>query len=196
MRSFEEAFLPIAERIEWKTREDTFMGLASGRGCMSRAYMDEMGWPAMTSKLGRAAGIATDALSFANYHKALREELLIDRWRYGRALGLIEPEPEDIDDEGLSQAEYTARESRHRQLQLMSLKELMDYFFMSTINRRATAEEREALLTLFHNNDWLRFEIERTYVKDGRLSDVAWVTLDYLSRLPEMYYLTRVQETN
>lgn len=196
MRSFEEAFLPIAERIEWKTREDTFTSLASGRGGMSRAHMEEMGWPAMTSKLGRAAGIATDALSFANYHKALREELLIDRWRYGRPLGLIEPETDDIEEEGLTQAEYAARESRHRQLQLMSLKDLVDYFFMSAVSRRATEEEREALLALFHKNDWLRFELERTYVKDGRLSDVAWVTFDYLSRLPEMYYLTRVQETN
>ena len=46
----------------------------------------------MSLKLGRLAGIPLDSLSFANYHKGLREGLMTDRYRWGVPLGVIKPE--------------------------------------------------------------------------------------------------------
>lgn len=96
LKSFEESFLGTAQRINWQAPQHTFRGLASGRGGSGRTYMTEMGWPAMSAKLGRNTGIPTDSLSFANYHKALREDLLLPDYRWRESLGISEPTPPDL----------------------------------------------------------------------------------------------------
>jgi len=94
--SFEESFLAMAARLKWEAHPDMPRGLASGRGSLARADMAQMGWPAMSLKLGRNAAVPLDSLSFGNYHKALREHLMLDavRWRTPLALELPKaPQP-------------------------------------------------------------------------------------------------------
>ena len=90
-QSFEETYLGMAARLNWDEHGDVFMGMTGGRGGLSRTDMSEMGWPAMSLKLGRVTAVPLDALSFANYHKALRETLMLDRNRWGQELGLAAP---------------------------------------------------------------------------------------------------------
>ena len=188
LQSYEETFLATAERLRWKTRADTFRSLASGRGGLYRSNMAEMGWPAMSAKLGRLAGVATDSLSFANFHKGYREELLLDSYRWSRALGVREQEPLDETDERLSVAEFDRRVALNKQLKRLSINELIDYLFITVALRKATDFEREELTRLFDENDFLRHEEERSYVHSWKMPELARMTFDYLSRLSELYY--------
>lgn len=188
LRSYEETFLATAERLHWRTRSDTFRSLASGNGGMGSSNMAEMGWPAMSAKLGRIGGIATDSLSFANFHKGLREDLLLDQWRWSRALGVQEQEPLDETDERLSQFEYERRIALNTQLKRLTIDELIDYLFLSAALRPASEFERTELTRLFNENDFLRHEEERSYVNSWSMSSLSRLTFDYLSRLSEIYY--------
>lgn len=115
-KSFEENFFNMSERLRWETHRETFVGMSRGWGSLGRAELAEMGWPSMSLKLGRLAGIPLDSLSFANYHKGLREGLMTDRYRWGVPLGIIKPEspePEPPEHPGVSAeaeelAEYRA----------------------------------------------------------------------------------------
>ena len=90
--SFEEAYLGMAARLRWDAHRDVFRGMTGGRGGLSRTYMNEMGWPTMSLKLGRLSEVPSDALSFANYHKALRETLMLNRYNWRSELVRVKPE--------------------------------------------------------------------------------------------------------
>ncbi len=189
LQSYEETFLATAERLRWNTRSDTFRGLASGRGGLHYSNMAEMGWPAMSAKLGRAAGIATDSLSFANFHKGFREELLLDSYRWSRSLGLREQEPLDETDERMSVAEFDRRVALNKQLKRLTINELIDYLFLSVAQRKATDFEKQQLTEFYDVNEFLRHEEERSYVNSWSMPELARLTFDYLSRLSELYYM-------
>ena len=186
--SYEEAFLGTAQRLRWQAHPDTFRSLASGRGGLYRSDMKEMGWPAMSAKLGRVSGVATDSLSFANFHKGFREEMLLDQYRWSRPLGLQEQENVDDTDDVISIQELERRQALNKKIKRLTIDELIDYLFMSVALRRASDFEKTELTRLFDEYDYLRHEEERSYVRDGRMKDLARLSFDYLSRLSELYY--------
>jgi len=188
MLSYEESFLATAQRLRWSAREDTFRSLASGRGGLYRSDMAQMGWPTMSAKLGRVAGVATDSLSFANFHKGYREELLLDRYRWSRSLGIREQESADEAARVISAQELARRQALNKQIKRLTIDELIDYLFLSVALRRASELEKTELTRIFDDNDFLRHEEERTYVHDGRMPHLARMSFDYLSRLSELYY--------
>ncbi len=229
-RSFEESFLPMAKRLQWDAHPDVFKGMVSGSGSLGRADMQEMGWPTMSLKLGRVAAIPLDSLSFGNYHKALRESLMLDSRRWRLALGVEQPsapsprpvEPlkenattrevasyqADVDEYNAAVAELTADERAeydealslyeqeaflYRQIDDLTVPQLLDYLFLSAIQRRATETERTALSNIFYANDHLDEEFANAFVRSGRQDDVALITMDYLSRLPELYFMPRLR---
>ncbi|MBX2837704.1 MAG: hypothetical protein KTR35_12665 [Gammaproteobacteria bacterium] len=195
-RAFEEAFLATAEKLRWRKRSDLFRGMSSGQGGSSKAYMSEMAWPAFSAKLGRQAGIGLDSLSFANYHKAYRELLLIDRSRWAKPMGFItldSPE-EEFDGETPTDAqlaEFERQVALNSQLKRLTIEDLLNYLFLSVVERKPVSGEVNHLLTLFDDSGYIRHEEERDYVQSGRMDDLAQLTMDYLSRLPETYYLKK-----
>ena len=229
LRSFEESYLSMAARLAWEPHHDVLMGMTSGRGGLSRTRMDEMGWSAMSLKLGRTADVPSDALSVANHHKALRETLMLDQRRWNVTLGLAsppapEPAPPEPLDENASPREIARHDDRvndyeealaaldpdaraahtaaledyeseaalFRLVTDLNVAEAIDYLFLAAIQRRATAAEREALHALFFGQGHLDADLENRFVRPDRLDDVGAITLDYLSRLPETYYLPRL----
>lgn len=110
--SFEETFLSMGARLQWEAHPDMPRGLASGRGALARADMDEMGWPTMSLKLGRAAGVPLDSLSFGNYHKAVRESLLLDINRWREPLALQAPSAPDPTPPTPPESDATQREQQ------------------------------------------------------------------------------------
>lgn len=231
LKSFEEAYLGTAMKIRWRTREDLFRGLVSGNGGSGRTHMSEMGWPAMTAKLGRISGVATDSLSFANFHKGLREGMLIADWRWRENFGISEPDAPDpkpitppptnasaqaISDyntvlanyhEGVDALPANERKEYDRELQRyfenltlfdkvknLDLAEFIDYVFISIASRKSLPVERQELIAIFDNEGFLRIEEEGIYLNKWSRSGAARITMDYLSRLPEIYYLKRVGE--
>ncbi len=133
-RSFEESFFAIAHQTKWRPYRDMFIDLTDNSvdganlSGSNNIAMENMGWPVMTLKLGRFTSVPLDALSFATYHKGLRESVLIDDRYYGsngscndlntddtntnrdssrcdwsEGLGLVEPdEPVRPEDRGLA----------------------------------------------------------------------------------------------
>jgi len=228
-RSFEESYLSMAARLGWDHHPDLLIGMTGGRGGLSRTRMDEMGWASMALKLGRTAEVPTDSLSFANHHKALRETLMLDRRRWGVALGLeppptadpAPPEPLDEDASPREQAAHAERvrdyeealdalsdeeraahaetlaaheeeEALHGLVTDLNTGETIHYLFLAAVQRRASHEEREALRALFSDRGHLDTDLDERFVRADRLDEVGQIALDYLSRLPETYYLPRL----
>jgi len=225
-KSFEEAFMGTAKRLKWDAHRDVFRGMTSGSGSLARAEMSEMGWSAMSFKLGRVSSVPLDSLSFGNFHKALREELLMDRWRWRYELGLerpnapsprpvTAPEPDasardlaayeadirqyylDVDAlEPEARAEYDAdleeyevAAAKFKVIDDLSMPELVDFLFLTVIERRATDVERADLANIFYSAGYLDEDFNNAFAESGRQDEIAEITFDYLSRLPEAYYL-------
>ena len=229
-RSFEEAFLSTAKRLKWNAHPDVFKGMVNGRGSLSRADMSEMGWPTMSLKLGRVASVPLDSLSFGNYHKAMRESLLMNSDRWKKPLGLsgpsspspkpIEPPADDADARDIAAyeaklkdyndqlkamsapdraeydkalAEYERESVLFNKIDDMDVSELMDYVFLTAIQRRPNDIERTSLKDMYIEHGYLDSEFDNRFALSNRIDDLALLTFDYLSRLPEGYYLLRVQ---
>ena len=79
-KSFEESFFGVAHQAGWRPHKNLLRDLTrkSTDNGDKKMSMATMGWPTMSLKLGRFSGVPLDALSFANYHKALREVLFVD----------------------------------------------------------------------------------------------------------------------
>ena len=187
-RSFEENLMPLLDTLKWDP--------ATNAGDMddnifrrmteldSQMRLSNMGWDTMTYKIGRIPAVPLDGLSFANYHKALRERLLRNNCAYrggcnagGDGLFL------DADDALLPSVEQ------------MSASEYIDYLFMSVLFRKATAVEQTDLLALYGPAPGLNYTEDVdgvTNVRSGRHDEIATITFDYISRLPEQYYFRAV----
>jgi hypothetical protein len=90
-------------------------------------------------------------------------------------------------------ASYETEAALLRRVDDMNVPQLVDYLFLSAVQRRATEEERRALSDLFYANGHLDEEFANAFARSGRQDDIALITLDYLSRLPELYYLSRLR---
>lgn len=225
-KSFEEAYMGTAKRLKWDAHPDVFRGMISGSGSVARADMREMGWSAMSFKLGRVSSVPMDSLSFGNYHKALRETLMMDqnRWRY--ELGLEQPYPptprpieppeanasardmaayeadirqyyldvEELEPDVRAEydtalANYEEAAAKFKVIDDLNTSELIDYLFLTIVERRASQTEREALTSVYLTEGHLDPEFNDEFARSGRQDDIARITFDYLSRLPEAYYL-------
>ena len=85
-KSFEEDFYNLQARMKYQLESNHFQNTATcDNGNCARTFIGNMNWPTMTNKLGRLAGVPLDTLSFAHYHRGLREEMAVDtnRWRTG-----------------------------------------------------------------------------------------------------------------
>lgn len=167
-----------------------------------------MGWAAMDYKIGRTPFLPMDVLSFATYHKGIREYVFKNNHAYS---GYSHPEAEDFTEAEEAReppfpihngAFYVAgTENLKPELENLTASEFIDLIFITALGRRANAEEQAV---------WMEEGIRRRYVtKDeggvdqltntnGELyweyytDDFAEVMLDYISRLPEFYYYRAV----
>jgi hypothetical protein len=144
----------------------------------------------MTLKIGRLPDVPLDALSFANYHKAVREQLLLNEGSYvGRSLdvpGLIyKGEGDDTDD---NVRDVIAQ---------MSLTDYIHFLFLNAMQRKASTEEIDGLITIYDGLSYLTtdtdgIKIIKPSTSNTNHDNIAEVTFDYISRLPEFYYFKAV----
>ncbi len=162
-KTFEETFLSLAGRMNWFAKRTFFKNL--NRQSTSSTYpgLVKMKQASMVYKLGKPRDVPLDSLSFAYYHKAVREQLLIDRKTNATS-----------DNDGGWQDSFIDVD--------LTGDEYIDYLFLSVINRSARQEELDELNTIIAN---------RGYDRDDRKMQQAMIVLDYLSRLAELYF-TRV----
>ncbi len=196
-RSFEESLMPLLDSLKWDPEaagtgtvgKPIFENMASSyRG--SVLYLGNKGWHSMTLKIGRLPDVPLDALSFANYHKGVREQLLMNEGSYnGSKLdlpGLIyKGEGDDADD---NVRDVIAQ---------MSLTDYIHFLFLNAMQRKASAEEIDGLITIYDGLNYLttdtdEVQIIRPSTSNTNHDNIAEVTFDYISRLPEFYYFKAV----
>jgi hypothetical protein len=188
-KSFEENLMPLLDTLKWdpaanagEVDEEIFRRMTEYDG--ARLDLGNMGWDTMTYKIGRIPSVPLDGLSFANYHRALRENLLMNDCSYRGGCnnggdGLI----------------FDGSDAIKPVVEQMSAEEYIDFLFLNAMQRKATAVEKTDLMALYGPAPGLNHtqDIDGvTVVRSGRHDDIARITFDYISRLPEQYYFRAV----
>lgn len=229
-KSAEETFFSTAHQLDWKPYRDLLIDMTSDN-IDRKVSLKHMGWPVMELKLGRFSGVPLDSLSFANYHKGIREYLLLGnassdlnannsscnsnveavqyrnrcRWKMGLGIELpdeLPPLPDaaaiEISDAVLAKYEYEQARAarlgdRSQRVLSLSLDDYLDYLFMSVLQRKASDEEKTDLIAYFESRNFLTEDVpENLVIRDYAYDEVAQVTFDYVSRLPEYYYFLAI----
>ena len=187
-KSAEETFYSLAKKIDYRNRRDDFRRFKESLGEMHQA--------AMKYKLGKLERVPLDSLSFAYYHKYIREELLL---QYANP---EQTDPDRWDYQGWQRSFVAFDQFTHDEdSPIESLAHFIDYLFYAVIGRKATASEQ----TLFKNHMTekdngtlvLKYEFnmftrrddrtEEAKKREERKRNIAMIVLDYLSRLDETY---------
>ena len=187
-QSAEETFYSLAKKIHYRHRRDTFRRL--------KDRLEEMHQASMKYKLGKLERVPLDTLSFAHYHKYIRENILLrkadpeqtnpDSWNYhGWQASFIAFDQFTYDENNAS----------------TSLRNFVNYLFESTIARKADSQEhalfKKHMITTDNGqevftypfNMFTRNDDREKELKDRleRKENIAMVVLDYISRLDEIY---------
>jgi len=203
-RSFEESLMPMLDSLKWSPLASSsasvgrgiFAYMASGStnpGSRSNIlYLGNKGWHSMSLKIGRLPDVPLDALSFANYHKGVREQLFLRAETFRGAYG--------DHGEGLI---FDAEGEVRPLIADMSVNEYVDFLFLNVMQRKATAVEQADLYEFIVNTrDHTNLEVltdldtgaevEKEVIKSYRYHDLTEEVFDYISRLPEFYYFKAV----
>jgi len=184
----EPMVLPLLDALKWSpvsnqypVDERIFVNMASNSN--SRLNLDGMGWNSMSLKIGRLPDVPLDGLSFANYHKAVREDLLMRSASYRGGInstnGLLYDENGDV----------------RTSIAELSLSDVIDMFFLNALQRKATTVEQTDLLAVYRSNNHLTTSpTGDDMIRTDRYDDVASITYDYISRLPEFYYFRAINQ--
>lgn len=197
-RSFEENLLPLLDTLKWHPEAEPFdrvgrrifENMVTDSNSNNRLYLGNKGWNNMTLKIGRLPDVPMDALSFANYHKGIREDLLTNEQSYDGSEdgfpGLIYKGDGDDADENLRDV-----------IAQMDLTDYVHFLFLNAMQRKASAAELAALITVFDDFNLLELDtngvqVVRPSASNNRHNNIAEITFDYISRLPEFYYFRSV----
>ncbi len=188
--SGEETFYSIAKKMHYINRRQTFYYL--------KLALERMHQASMKYKLGKLNRVPIDAISFAWYHKYLRENILLkehsetttDRnsWQYnGWSKDFIANDKFDYDENNATK----------------TLKSFVNYLFDSIISRDATNEEMNFFISHMMDGENFKPIYDMVVVKDdassqtkereARKNRVAIIILDYLSRLEDDYMMKGVK---
>ena len=188
--------MPLLDSLKWhpEARSGNEVGTAIFHNMVTRSdrrlYLGNKGWDAMKLKIGRLPDVPMDALSFANYHKAIREQLLINEGSYdGQEFGI----PGLIYKGGDNTGDDNVRDV----VEQLTLKEYVDFLFLNTLQRKVSTSEFNGLLAILDAANHLVTDSDGVQTVRGsssntRHNDIAEITFDYISRLPEFYYFRAV----
>ena len=195
-QSAEETFFSLAKKMNFRHKKSTFYYF--------KYYLDKMNQATMKYKLGKLERVPLDSLSFANYHKFIREYVFLNvayedetdltSWKYD---GWLNSDFVDYD-------KFNYDENKP----IESLENIINYIFNSIIARDATADEMELfkthMLTERDEELVLKYEFNFCYVneddpeyqqelRDSNKRHIAVLVLDYISRLEETYMQREVK---
>lgn len=158
-KSFEENAFNFLHAMHWTPRSNSG---DLGRDVLDRLYdtsrndnvgVHQMGWSAMDYKIGRTPFLPMDVLSFATYHKAIRESVLLNNRAFD---GRNYPEETDFTEAALPrQPPYeivngglyiAGTENLKPELEALTAAEFIDFVFLTALGRRATPVESAAFL--------------------------------------------------
>ena len=214
-RSSEESFFSTAHQMDWKPYRNSLNEMTDDLGTLS---FKQMGWPVMSLKLGRFTGVPLDALSFANYHRGVREKLMLGRTgdggcssetntssdtrcRWTNGLGLtVRSEPAepaaDATEQAMVMYQYEVDRlakltERNERVMNLGVRDYINYLFLTSLRRTASETEMTELLDLCMNvENFIDQDVDsgELSIRNDRHDEIAQVVFDYASRLPEFYY--------
>ncbi len=159
-KSFEEVFFSLTDRLDWYANESFFKNLNRESGSTSFPSLNNMKQAALTYKLGRQTRVPLDTLSFAFYHQAVREKLLVDR----------KGNPDNNRDGGWQDSFIEVN---------LLQDDFIQYLFLAVLSRNASQQELDELNTII---------ADQGFDRDDRKMQQTMIVLDYLSRLSELYH--------
>ncbi len=187
-KSAEESFFSLAKKMDFKNRDSSIFYL--------KENLEEMHQASMKYKLGKLTRVPLDTLSFAVYHKYIREDMLLNHssadavddystWsRQGWSDSFVDSENFNYD--------YEDEEA--------SLESFINYLFVALLSREAKDEEMKMFKNHMLENDKgvkvLRYPFNMFSSRDNRddlKRNIAFVVLDYISRVDELYILKEVK---
>jgi len=192
-KSAEETFFSLAKKIDFKIRTGTSNSFKSA--------LERMHQASMKYKLGKLTRVPLDTLSFANYTKFIREEVLLRR---------SNPEYENEYDNWSRQGWSDSFVAMNNFLldsndKIEQLHSLIHYLFEVIIDRSASKDEIAMFDTLMtEEKDGTRVVVSLYNMFDDRVDDngnrrgdyfkqyIVYTVLDYLSRLDNTYVYKRV----
>ncbi|NOQ90407.1 MAG: hypothetical protein GQ549_05630 [Gammaproteobacteria bacterium] len=196
-KSFEENFLPLLDNLKWdpasvslssSVGKRIFENMITNTG--HRLYLGNKGWHNMTLKIGRLPDVPMDALSFANYHKGIRENFLLNEVSYiGSQVdipGLIYTGVGGSGDDDLRDV-----------IAQLNLTDYMHFLFLNVLQRKATDLEMTDLIAIYEGKGHVILDTEglqviRPDAGNNRHKFIAEIAFDYISRLPEFYYFKSI----
>jgi len=188
-KTFEENLMPLLDALKWHPGEnagemDEQIFRRMTEFSNEQIYLRGMGWATMKYKIGRLPNVPLDGLSFANYHKAMREEFLMNR-------GFYDP---SSNNEGFL---YDDTRAVKTFIESMPLNDFIDFLFLSALQRKASDSEKTDLTDVYATgttgNHLTTDSDGNTVVRSNRFDEIAQITFDYISRLPEFYYFRSVK---
>lgn len=119
-----------------------------------------------------------DEETLAEYREQLNE--------YNTILAEMRPADRAIYDEAL--AEWEEKMQVYRRVAELDIEDLLDYLFLSVAERRASDIETTALIEIIDASGYLKTIDNEKFILEWYRDDIARLVLDYISRLPEIYY--------
>lgn len=187
-KSAEELLFSLMRKIDFKHRNSTFHYFKND--------FEKMHQASMKYKLGKLTRVPLDTLSFATYHKTIRESVLLRR-----------SNPNNVDDysrwdrQGWSDSFLDNENFEYNYLnEEKSLESLINYIFRALIARGATSLEldmfKNHMLTEVDGEKVLLYQFDMFSARDNRDSykrNIAMVVLDYISRVDALYTYKEVK---
>jgi len=194
-KSAEETFFSLAKKMDYKHRKNTFGSF--------KDRLEEMHQATMKYKLGKLERVPLDTLSFAHYHKFIRDEVLLKRSYPDKVNDYDSWARQGWSDTFLSFDNFAYDSSSDSE----SLDAFVDYLFKSTIARSATSEEKKLFrdhmiedrdgkkLFRYEFNMFVTYDDQDKQAKqrEERKRNIAFIVLDYISRLDATYSQREVQ---
>lgn len=157
-KGYEEALYGTGKRIYWYDRAGIY-------GTITNTNLVNMSQKTMTLKLGRQNETPKDSLSFAYYHKAIRDGLMLFR-RSGTTTGHGGWDPTPL----INSAEVAS----------LSNDDFIHYLMLATVGRKAYDYEITALTPLMTSYSANR-------------ANQTYIVMDYASRLSEFYSMKAIR---
>jgi hypothetical protein len=193
-KSAEELFFSLSKKISFRHYQSTFYYL--------HRNLEEMHQAVMKYKLGKLNRVPLDSLSFAKYHKYIRENMLLRRSNNAHINDYGDSGRYGWSDPFIAYSNFNYNISD----EMASLDSLVQYLFHTLIARNATSEElqlfREHMRTPTNqallNHTFDMFITDDDYAEQERLREIykgyiTIIVLDYISRLDSLYMQEEVE---
>lgn len=197
---FEESYFNVASRVRWRSYSGFFRDInTNANNGVINASLPQMYQPAFSLKLGRWPTVPGDALATSFQHNGLRSAMLTR----SNARLATDPafDPAAIPSQGWG-PELTADVTK------LSMDDFIAYMFISVLGRAPTSDEASTLKQVINsartttasgtadctaqNSPTNNTSGCQQYYSEANTNTRAMIVMDYLSRLPEIYFYNAV----